>query len=138
VSRESFWPPSTRLLASEVDQYQLDPDRTESGGSARPFAAMEAAVTTTPSRIVFSRKAMNPVPSARQVQATDRLDFDSSKTRRSPVNLLYVPLIGFPTAVMFAVGLMFCVTVSGLPIGFACFALAGKGRRVPPSRSLAP
>lgn len=41
------------------------------------------------------------------------------------MNLLYVPLIGFPLcAILMMFGLMLCCTIIFLPFGLACFALA--------------
>jgi uncharacterized membrane protein YccF (DUF307 family) len=43
------------------------------------------------------------------------------------VNLIYTPLIGFPLAVCFyAIGILFFLTIIGIPIGLACCSLAGK------------
>lgn len=43
------------------------------------------------------------------------------------VNLLYVPLIGFPLCVaMVTVGLLLCATVIGIPIGLTVMALGLK------------
>lgn len=40
-------------------------------------------------------------------------------------NLLYVPLVGFPLClVLIMLGLFFCMTLIGLPIGIACLMLA--------------
>lgn len=41
--------------------------------------------------------------------------------------LLYVMFVGFPLSVFFmAAGVLFCVTITGLPVGLACFALGFK------------
>jgi uncharacterized membrane protein YccF (DUF307 family) len=43
------------------------------------------------------------------------------------VNLLYVPLIGFPVCVlMFAIGLALSATIIGLPVGLTVMALGVK------------
>ena len=43
------------------------------------------------------------------------------------MNALYVPLVGFPLAVfLFAIGIMFCLTIVGVPVGLACFSLANR------------
>lgn len=40
------------------------------------------------------------------------------------MNLIYVPLIGFPLCLMcMFMGCLFCLTIIGIPIGLACFAL---------------
>lgn len=43
------------------------------------------------------------------------------------MNLLYVPLIGFPLCVaLVAFGLLLCVTVIGIPVGLTLMALGFK------------
>lgn len=43
------------------------------------------------------------------------------------VNAFYTPFIGFPLAViLFTIGLMFCLTIIGIPLGFACFSAANR------------
>lgn len=51
------------------------------------------------------------------------------------INVLYVPLVGFPLCViLMALGLMLCCTIIFLPVGLACFALAFKVVVLPPRR----
>lgn len=43
------------------------------------------------------------------------------------MNLIYTPLVGFPLCVLLmAAGCLLCLTIVGIPVGLACFALATK------------
>lgn len=49
------------------------------------------------------------------------------KERRTKINVWYTPLIGFPLCVLCMImGVFFCITIIGIPLGLACFTLGTK------------
>ena len=50
-------------------------------------------------------------------------------------NLVYTTFIGIPACVvLMTIGVLFCVTIIGIPLGLTCFALGFKLVTLPPPR----